>query len=78
MTNPTSTPTLGDVEVRAADATSLRRRWLAGRRRDGDEATDRGIVSGHDRKRRGVRLGMGGVHLVLPPVHTPEVIHLPA
>ena len=39
-------------------------RGRGARRRD-DGGGDRGIVSDYDRKKRGVRVGMGGVHVVL-------------
>ncbi|WP_022891113.1 carbohydrate ABC transporter permease [Agromyces subbeticus] len=54
----TTTPTARDIR--------LPRLSLKGRRATRpDDARDRGIVSDFDGKKRGVRLGMGGVHFVL-------------
>lgn len=58
----TRPPVAEAVGARGIRSTIARRR--ADRRRD-DQQGDRGIVSDHDRKGRGVRLGMRGVHLAL-------------
>lgn len=52
----------------AQPSTALRQKLaaLGKRRRDpSDSGGDRGILSGHDRRKRGVRVSMAGVHVVL-------------
>ncbi|WP_394554180.1 carbohydrate ABC transporter permease [Agromyces sp. MMS24-JH15] len=58
----------GTAPATTADSITLRARLLrlTGRRKDAtDDQADRSILSDHDRRRRGVRVSMTGVHLFL-------------
>lgn len=58
----------GTAPATTADSITLRARLqrLTRRRADASDAqADRGILSGHDRRRRGVRVSMTGVHVFL-------------
>jgi multiple sugar transport system permease protein len=59
----TTQPPVGE-ELEARDI-RLPRFAGRGRRAKRDDSRDRGIVSDHDGRKRGVRLGMGAVHFVL-------------